>query len=176
MSEKAMVDATSTAETSPRYQLEMATATESAEAASEVAQKLKSHRGWTRTGVNFLLDATLLITFVAMLGAAAVVRFCFPPASTAAGWKLWEWSLDQWNDFQFAALALFTLAILLHVMLHWSWVCGVVSNKLSKRRGHSVRIDESSKTLWGVGLLILIVNLLGLLLALATLMIQRPPA
>ena len=108
-------------------------------------------RGWTRTAVNFLLDVTLLLAFVTILGVSAIVHFIFPPSSTAAGWTLWGRSLDEWRNYQFAAIAAFALCVLLHVMMHWSWVCGVISNKLTKWRGHPVRINEASKTLWGVG-------------------------
>jgi hypothetical protein len=132
-------------------------------------------RDWTRTSVNFLLDTILLVAVVTIAGTAAIVRFIFPGAKSAEGWTLWGWSRDDWLDFQFAAIAVFALLILLHVMLHWSWVCGVVSNKLSSWRGRQIRINDASRTLWGAGLLILIVILLGLLLAVAAIMIRRAP-
>jgi hypothetical protein len=60
-------------------------------------------------------------------------------------------------------------------MLHWSWVCGVVASKLSKRRGAAAKAThDASKTLWGVGLLIVVFNLVGLGLAAAVLTV-RPP-
>jgi hypothetical protein len=59
-------------------------------------------------------------------------------------------------------------------MLHWTWICGVIANRLSRWRKRSVRFDEGSQTLLGVGLLILILNLLGLFVAIASIMIQPP--
>jgi hypothetical protein len=132
-----------------------------------------SKKGWSRTAVNFLLDAGLLCTLVVILTVTAIIRLVFPPASAAMNWKLWGWSLDQWINLQFAAIVVFALAILLHVMLHWNWVCGVVSSKLSEWRGRRIRIEEASRTLWGVALLIVIVNVIGIALAAAALSIHR---
>ena len=135
--------------------------------------KAEAKRGWTRSGVNFLLDTALLLAFTAILGIAAIIRFVFPPASSASGWRLWGWPLEQWHNCLFVAIAVFASAVLLHVMLHWNWVCGVVSSKLSKWLRRSVRIEEASKTLWGVSLLIVVFTALGVLLSLAALMIKR---
>jgi hypothetical protein len=41
-------------------------------------------------------------------------------------------------------------------------------------RGRSARPDEGMQTIWGVGLLIVVVNVIGLLLGLAYLMVQAP--
>jgi hypothetical protein len=144
------------------------------QAARELSpRKITANRGWTRTGVNFLLDAVLLTMFSAILAIAAILRFVFPPTNSAAGWRLWGWQLEQWHELLFGAIGLFALAVLLHVMLHWNWVCGVIASKLSKWLDRSVRIEEASKTLWGVSLLIGIFSVLAILLVLAALTIQR---
>jgi hypothetical protein len=134
-------------------------------------------RGWTRTLTNFVLDVALLLVFVVLLGVTAVIRFVFPPVMVSTGWTLWGWSLDKWLGLQFALIVALALAVLVHVMLHWNWVCGVIANSYSsyskKKRG-PVRADEASRTLWGVALLILIVNALGILLAAAALSVHRP--
>ena len=131
-------------------------------------------RGWTRTGVNFVLDVILLITFTGILGIAAIIRFVFPPLSSSSGWRLWSWPIEAWHNLLFNAIARSTFAVLLHVMLHWNWVCGVVSTKLSKWLGRTVRIDDASKTLWAVLLLMIIFAGVATLLAAGVLTIQRP--
>jgi hypothetical protein len=112
--------------------------------------------------------------FVSLIGVTAIVRFIFPPATLSAGWVLWGWSLDGWLDLQFLIVAAFMLAVVLHVMLHWNWVCGVVANRYSKRKGRVERIDDANKTLWGVGFLILVLTFMGILLAVAASAIDRP--
>ena len=73
---------------------------------------------------------------------------------------LWGYDFNDWANVQFQLLSLLAFAILLHVMLHWSWVCGVISSRLSKWKGRAVRFDDGVQTLWGVGVLILILNVL----------------
>lgn len=128
----------------------------------------------SKTIVNFVVDATLLVLVVLLLFTAAVLRFVFPAPSTSAGWTLWGRGYDAWANFQFVLVSVFGLAILLHVMLHWSWVCGVVATKVLRRTGASQKLDDGQQTLWGVGMLIVVVNILGLLVGLAYLMIRGP--
>ncbi len=129
----------------------------------------------SRTLLNFWLDVTLLTLFLAELWLAFVVRFVFPPGTLAEGWRLWGWTYDQWCELQFGALCLFTLGILLHVMLHWTWICGVVTSQLLRARGgHKRQLTDGERTLYGVGLLVVVFHLLGLGLAVATLTVQQP--
>ncbi|HEX5105685.1 MAG TPA: DUF4405 domain-containing protein [Pirellulaceae bacterium] len=127
----------------------------------------------SRTSLNFILDSLLLTAFSVLVWSAVVVRFVFPPGTSAAGWLLWGLSYDQWINVQFAMVAILALGILIHVMLHWTWVCGFVAARLG--RGKKARLDDGTQTLYGVGLLIMIFNLLGLAIASAALSIQSPP-
>jgi hypothetical protein len=126
----------------------------------------------SRTLINFLLDTTLLVAFCAVVFSAVIVRFVFPPGADSKGWFLWGLSYDQWQSIQFATVAVFALGVLLHVMMHWSWVCGVIVTRMA--RDKKAKLDEGAQTIYGVGLLIVILNILGLAIAVATLMIQRP--
>ena len=130
----------------------------------------------SKTDVNFWLDTFLLCTFMVLCWSSVVVRYVFPPATKSEKWTLWGLDYLAWTDVQFATLCVMTAAVLLHVMLHWSWVCGVVESWRRKRRGIKAiaKQDNGSRTLWGVGLLILICNLLGLAIAAAALSIQGP--
>jgi len=129
---------------------------------------------WSRTSVNFLLDLALLVAFLTLAWISVVLRFVFPAGTAAAGWTLWGRGFDDWSAVQFALLCTLALGVLLHLMLHWSWVCGVVASRFSRWRGKSIRPDEGVQTLYGVGLLIVVVNVVGLLIAAAALTIQMP--
>jgi hypothetical protein len=128
----------------------------------------------SRTTVNFLLDTALLLVFLAIGWISVVLRFVFPPGTAATGWRLWGYGFDDWSAFQFSLLCVFALGVLVHLMLHWSWVCGVVASRLSRWRGHSVRLDEGTQTLYGVGLLIVACNVVGFLIAAAALSMRMP--
>jgi hypothetical protein len=127
----------------------------------------------SRTILNFWLDLLLLITFLALLWTAFVLRFVFPPAMSAEGWRLWGQSYDQWYGLLFGILCVLAGGVLLHVMLHWSWVCGVITSKLWRSKAKKAW-SEGEQTLIGVGFMVVLINLLGVAFAAASLMIQRP--
>jgi hypothetical protein len=126
----------------------------------------------SRTVINFVLDTCLLTAFSVLVWSSMVVRFVFPPGPDANGWLLWGLSYDQWQTIQFANVAVLALGILTHVMLHWSWVCGVIATRLARNK--KAKLDDGTQTIYGVALLIAIFNILGLAVALAALMIRRP--
>lgn len=130
--------------------------------------------GISRTAVNFLLDAALLLLFLLLAWTNVVLRFVFPRASDVNGWTLWGRSYDDWAAIQFNLFSVFAFAVLLHVMLHWSWICGVIGSRLSRWRGRTVRIDDASQTIYGVAFLIGLLNLVGLAIAAAALVIRAP--
>lgn len=131
----------------------------------------------TKTVVNFWLDTFLLCVFLALCCVSVIVRYVFPPATNSAGWSLWGLDYLAWCDLRFFTLCLLSASVLLHVMLHWTWVCGVIGSWTRNRQTGATapnKQDNGSRTLWGVGLLIAIFNILGLAVAVATLTIQGP--
>ena len=105
----------------------------------------------SRTLVNFWLDVLLGVMFVALSITAVIVQFVFPPGVAARGAALWGMNYGQWCGLQFAVLAIFGLGVLLHVMLHWTWICSVVTKRVL---GNSELPDDGIRTIYGVGLLI----------------------
>ena len=128
----------------------------------------------TRTDVNLWLDAVLLLLFVALCICSVILEFVFPPGTQAEGWKLWSRSYNDWSRFRFGLLAVLAAAVLLHVMLHWTWVCGVVKSRTRRKAQPKPPNDDPSRTLWGVGLLIAIVNVGGFIIGLAAITIKSP--
>lgn len=129
-------------------------------------------RGWSWNDINLVLDIALLVVFVALLFAAVVVRFVFPPGPAAGGWRLWGLDYDAWSGIQFGLLALLTGGVLVHLMFHWSWVCTMLASRLSGDR--KARVDEGMQTIYGVMLLIGILVAVGVAAGVAYLTIQRP--
>ncbi|MCA9185124.1 MAG: hypothetical protein KDA99_05870 [Planctomycetales bacterium] len=135
----------------------------------------------TRADWNFWLDVFLLLNFMALIWAMVIVQFVFPAGPQSHGWLLWGWTYVDWCNVQFAVLCVMVAAILLHVMLHWSWVCGMVSSRLKRRDADGnvlpggKRWDEGTQTLIGVGLLIVVLHVIGVAVAAAWLTIQPPP-
>jgi hypothetical protein len=121
--------------------------------------------------INLVLDAALLVVFMALCFAAVVVRFVFPPGPASAGWTLWGLDYDAWGGIQFGLLAVLAGGILVHVMFHWSWVCNVIASRLA---GRGARVDDGLQTIYGVGLLIGLLLVVGVGLAAAVLTVHGP--
>ena len=164
---EAIVAAAKSVETNAR-------AAKSPAASSKPTPPAKPKSKWSWTLINFWLDSSLLINFLVLVWVSAVVRFVFPAASAASGWSLWNLSLDAWMNLQFFLTALLALGILVHIMLHWSWVCGVFFGKIWRSRSKSTLPDDGTRTIYGVGLMIVILHILGFLLAAAALSVQSP--
>lgn len=127
----------------------------------------------SRTILNFWLDALMFCLFLAGLWCNFVIRFIFPPASAAAGWELWGWGYEQWQEAQFVIFCAFAFAVLIHVMLHWSWVCGVVAKRFLGRSSKK-QLTNGEQTLVGVILLALVIHLVGILYFFAMLSVESP--
>jgi hypothetical protein len=127
----------------------------------------------SRAWINFWLDTLLLILFSALMMVSVVVRFLFPPSIYAQGWKLWGGSLVDWMNLQFGLVAALALGILLHVMLHWSWICGLIA--VGWKRDKKAKLDDGLQTIYGVGFLIVLLSVMGVVLAWAKLTIEPAP-
>lgn len=136
------------------------------------SSRKQPRKSWSWTEINFVLDTALLVAFVALCAVAVIVRFVFPPGPAAKGWTLWGLDYDAWNGIQFGLLAGLATGILVHVMLHWSWICNVLASRLSGDR--KARVDDGLQTIYGVGLLIVLLNVIGIAVAAAFLTIRRP--
>jgi hypothetical protein len=134
-------------------------------------QPATKHTTWTRTDTNFWLDVILGLVFSAYAGISVIVRFVFPRATNSIGWHLWGLNLDDWMQIQFVTLGVFAFLILLHVMLHWTWVCNVFMQRVRKK---NQKPDDGIQTITGVGAMIVLLNIVGALVAAAALTIQAP--
>jgi hypothetical protein len=122
--------------------------------------------------INFWLDTTLLVVLLVLGWEAAVLQFLFPAPTLAAGWTLFGLTYDQWHDIEFATLCTFALGILVHVMLHWNWVCSVIANQIL---GTRERPDEGKQTIYGVLTLMVLLHVIGAGVILALFFMHRPP-
>ncbi len=120
--------------------------------------------------INLVLDALLLIAAVILLWVSVVMRMVFPAPTTADGWVLWGLSYDRWHDVQFSTLCVVALLALEHLVLHWNWVCSIIATKILRVRK---RPDEANQAVYGVATFItLLLTLLAGLIA-ATLAVKR---
>lgn len=125
----------------------------------------------SRAVVNLLLDAVLLVATLALVCTSCLLHLVFPHATRASGWVLWGLDYDDWAQVQFSLLGVLVLGILVHLMLHWTWVCGIISARLLRRLG---KPDDGVQTLYGVTTLLAVIVLTSGLLLAAHLSIHPP--
>ncbi len=125
----------------------------------------------SRTLVNFWLDGALGVVFVTLCVTAVIVQFVFPPGIVARDWLLWGMSYGQWCSLQFGLIAVLGLGVLVHIMLHWTWVCSVMTRRILHKNQMP---DDGIRTVYGVGLLIGLLLMGAVTVGIAQWMIVRP--
>ncbi len=149
----------------------VASLTEKKQPAEKKSARRQDRRGYSKSVVNFWLDMILAAVFVALCSVAAVLQFAFPAASLAAGWTLWGMTYEDVAAVQFGVLCVLAAGIILHVMLHWTWVCGMLTRGKPEA---SLRTDDGIRTIVGVGVLIALLHVIGGVLLAAMLSIHQP--
>jgi len=87
----------------------------------------------SRTSINFTIDLLIAACFVGLIATGTVVHYVLP-AGSGHSHALWSLGRHDWGDMHFW-LAVTAIALaLLHVALHWQWVC-VTTCRLA-RAGH----------------------------------------
>jgi len=138
----------------------------------QIDNQSKNRRRLSVSVVNFWLDATLLVLFSVQGLVSAILQFVFPDPTAAAGWTLWGLSFDQWHDVQFGSLCLLAFGVLIHVMMHWNWVCSVIATQIVRTRQ---RPDGAMQTIYGVATLIVLLHVIAAGVIAAMLCVRRPP-
>ena len=92
----------------------------------------------TRTQWNLLIDALILLTFLAMLSSGWIMQFDLPHGSPSRGWNVLGWDRHGWGEMhQLASLAFISLLVA-HFALHWEWMLcmskGGVQAPVSRKR------------------------------------------
>lgn len=141
------------------------------DSATRPVVKPSGRRGFSMSVINFWVDLVLLLIVTFLGWISATLRFVFPAPTTAAGWTLWGWNYDQWADFQFSSLCVLAVGVVVHLMLHWNWVCSVIANHIV----HTKRPDDSMQTIYGVGALIVLLHIIAAGLIAAMWSLKHPP-
>jgi hypothetical protein len=127
----------------------------------------------SKTTINFWVDFSLLLIFVALLAVTGVMIFVFPRPSASSGWAVGGMTYDAWALAQGVLIAVFALDVLLHLILHWSWVCGVVTHRFLSVRGKPAAMPDGIKTLYGVGTLVVVLTVVAGVIAWAEFAVRQ---
>lgn len=113
-----------------------------------------------RDTLNFIVDLLALLAMIGLIATGALLTWVVPPGSRGgAGLSFWGLGRHDWGDIHFwVAVALVALMVL-HVALHWTWVCVIVTR--GARRGGGAPPAASRNVGGAVFLLALAVLLVG---------------
>lgn len=100
-----------------------------------------------RNTLNYLTD---LVTFLALLAVALtglLLKFVLPPGSSREGLVLLGMGRHDWGEVHFWSTVVLGGALLLHIALHWTWVCATTRRLLT---GKSAAVSGRGRGAWGV--------------------------
>ena len=87
-----------------------------------------------RSTLNFLIDVLALLGIFVMMATGLVIRFVLPPGTGGGhgegGLALWGLGRHDWGDVHFWTSVVLGVLLVVHVALHWSWVCMMVQRIL----------------------------------------------
>lgn len=87
-----------------------------------------------RNTLNLAVDAVTLLAALAMATTGLVMRLVLPPGSRGgSGMTLWGMDRHQWGDLHWWLAIAIGVLVVVHLALHWSWVCAAVGRLLTGR-------------------------------------------
>lgn len=95
--------------------------------------------------VNFAIDALALFLFLCLASTGLLIYLIMPPAS---GLAVWGMDRHGWGEIHFWIALTFVLLILIHFILHWTWI-------KTKVKGNS-KIAQVSKTRTIIAILLML--------------------
>lgn len=107
-----------------------------------------------RNTLNFAVDGLTLIGMLAMIATGVLLRYILPPGSRGGGGlSVWGWTRHDWGDLHFWAAVGLGVLLLVHVALHWKWVCITIQRWLQNRDERSRAPQFWRRSAFGLGFL-----------------------
>lgn len=85
-----------------------------------------------RSTINFIIDTIAFVCFMFLTSTGILIRYILPKGN---GSYLTIWGMDrhEWGGIHFWVAIIFLAMILIHIMLHWSWIIAIIKGKVEKR-------------------------------------------
>lgn len=112
--------------------------------------------------LNFIVDAVATVAMLVLIASGFLLYLVLVPGSHGGrGLQFWGMSRHEWGDIHFwSSIALIAL-VLLHVILHWDWVCLTVYRWISPEGFREKRLTPLKQTLIGIVFLLACTGLVG---------------
>jgi hypothetical protein len=101
-----------------------------------------------RIQTNLWLDLASLLVMVGLAATGGLIHFILP-AGSGHSHQLLGWSRHDIGSIHFYLAVAAIVLLVLHVLLHWNWLCCVVAKSLGRESP-----SRRTRTLWGGGMLL----------------------
>lgn len=117
--------------------------------------------------LNYLVDFITFLLVVTLAATGLILEFVLPPGSGGRGegaaGVLLNWTRHDWGDLHFYIACGLSGLLVLHLALHWSWICAITQKLVTSPRtagtaGHTPRPRRSA---YGVGFLLVLAGFFG---------------
>ena len=116
-----------------------------------------------RSTLNFLVDVLTLLAIFIMIATGLAIRFVLPPGTGGrhgeGGLLLWGLGRHDWGDVHFWTSVALGVLLVVHVALHWSWVCAMVQRFLGGT--DTDQPGAGRRNAYGIGFLLAVLLIFG---------------
>lgn len=117
-----------------------------------------------RNTLNFLVDAVTLLAIFGMIATGLMIRFVLPTGTGGRhggpGHVFWGMGRHDWGDVHFWISVALGVLLLVHVALHWSWVCTTL-HRLLRGAGNAGQLSAAKRNIYGIVFLAAVVVIFG---------------
>lgn len=110
-----------------------------------------------KTTVNFVVDLAAWVAMILLAATGLIVRYVLPAGSGGRGGGsqllLWGFGRHDWGALHFWLSIALGVLIVLHIVLHWSWVCATTRRHLPSFAQWPSSTSKTVQNLYGIGLL-----------------------
>jgi len=107
--------------------------------------------------VNYLIDGCAFVIMLVITATGLLMKYTLPPGS--GGKVVWGLGRHAWGGVHFWAAAALLSLLVLHVALHWAWVCASTRRLKPGGAGRPARSDRDRA--YGLALLAIVAVLLA---------------
>lgn len=125
----------------------------------------------SRNILNLIVDVLTFVGLMVVALSGLLMKFVLPSGSPRMGLTLFGWDRHVWGEFHFWATAGLGAVLVVHLALHWRWVCMIVGRCVTGKRNGAMPAWQ--RNIVGVAWLVIVVGVTTGLLGGAKTLVQR---
>ena len=84
-----------------------------------------------KSNLNFVIDSVAFFLFLLLASTGILIFLVLPPGS--GNLTIWGMNRHGWGDIHFWAAMGFLLAMIIHLIMHWSWIVAKIKGRAGKQ-------------------------------------------